>query len=474
MPSLFLLTSLLALAPQGEINTPARSVPPPSAGSKPAALPLPSRQEPANGAERKASAGWIALRSAISKRLENDRDRLQKELDSYQADLGLEYSEGNKKYLDGVFDKLAAMDPDLGGLLLPLIASSGQRGVGRNRAENAVRILERMDLGPLEAAILAMVAGKNQRARMRALHLITGFRKTKLEALLRRMLQETPEAYLPDLMASIGRYGDPTLARDVETFLKRPNLEQRIAALEALAMLAQPSSINPVLAATRKIAKPQAWQALLDLLVSSKEAIKAQERLRTPELEGFIEATRYLLVDGNKLARRAMIQVIRSLAGIPSAKLRHDAAKLRAALKPLLESPYTDVQFEAAKTLEYIGDPSGIRTVLDRLNRFVRKNRRVPYAFAQRAKAHEAFEKLSDAIKDLKEAIRLSGKGRTDPQLFFDAARVEAKRGNATGVANYLKKANPTADELTKFYRSTAGIEELLRRSSALRKLFSR
>ena len=110
--------------------------------------------------------------------------------------------------------------------------------------------------------------------------------------------------------------------------------------------------------------------------------------------------------------------------------------------------------------------------LIDSRTRFVDKNKRVPYAYTQRAKAYLAFGREKRAIQDLEKAIRLSGKGRADPDLYFLLAGLYAGQGNAGKVLRLLKEADPTDEELRAFRKRTPALEPLLKRHLGLRKLF--
>ncbi|MFQ5504882.1 MAG: tetratricopeptide repeat protein [Planctomycetota bacterium] len=96
----------------------------------------------------------------------------------------------------------------------------------------------------------------------------------------------------------------------------------------------------------------------------------------------------------------------------------------------------------------------------------------MPYAYSQRAKAHAAFGKYKEAVRDLEKAVKLSGKGRVDPNLYFRLAALETELGNISKVVRWLKDADPTSEELDEFRRKNPKIEALIRRSGSLRKLF--
>lgn len=414
----------------------------------------------------KGRNGWTALKAAIAKRLAADRARLKDLLDrNYLSDLGLDYADkDNRAYLERKIGELAKADPDLGGILLEYLDPGGAGGALQHRADNARRILERMDLTPYRRRLRKILEGASLSGRLRALLLLTKVREPGLTAVLQRFLQESPEIFLPVVLRCVGRYRDPTLAPSVVPLLRRPSPEQRLAALRALAELRAVDAIEPATTAVRELDSEQAYRALLDLLR------RVAEKLPEAGYDAYLDALLQILAKSGGLGKLDILEAVRLVAGLPAESIAARFEKIEPALVELVEHRYPEVQYAAANLLDRQGNRIGVKRVLDRLNDFVKRNRRVPYAYYQRARAYAAFGKVTEALRDVNQAIRYSA--GPEPTFHFFAAGLEVVRGNANQVAKHLKSADPTPQELQKFRSRHPAIEPLIAKNRTLRRLF--
>ncbi len=405
---------------------------------------------------------WGALRRALAARVREEQSELRDKLKPFLPDLVLSYTE-NAGYLEEKFTRIRKLDPDIGTAVLPLLLPKREDRARRQLAENALRILNGLDLSSYRDGLLEDLDKRSPEARMRVLYLLAPLRPAGWKKQFAEWLPLTSEPQLPRLLESIGRFGDPSLAPLLLPILERPKLAQVLAAARALALLRSHEALPKLLTIAKKRGDPSLFAALLELVEGCGNAIDPASL--APTIEG-------LLGQSGQLSRE---EVLRSIALTARGKdggfgAREDAVK--AALRPLLLHAWQPIQFASAKALQSLGDRNGIKSVLDRLTGFVKSNRKIPYVYAQRAKAYDAFGRSREALRDIRDAIKYSGKGRVSPELYFFGARLETQRGNASQVYSFLKAADPTKAELQKFRAAQPAIEKLIAKHRLLRQLF--
>ncbi|MAE76934.1 MAG: hypothetical protein CMJ85_08715 [Planctomycetes bacterium] len=437
------------------------------------------KQQPAtnggatNGAAKPSTKNperWARFRKLIKDRSAADHQRLQDFLtrgSPLLSDLSLDYRDSqNRAYLERQFDKLAKLDPNIGGVLIDYLDTS-RTGALKMRAENVRRVLAKLDLTAYLPRLLEMLKDGTTSGQLRALQLLVGMRAPNLAADLKRRLSETPETHLPRLLACVGRYGDATLSAELLPFLARPSKQQVLAALRALAALGSPAAIEPAAKAALAFEEAGTLEVASSALLRHLE--KAIPKLTDADLPLLVSTLIGMFGKADQLRQQQVLHALHLMAGIDSTRRQRFWEDLRPALEGLLVHRYPDVKFEAARLMDQHGDRSGIKRVLDQLNQFVKTQRRTPFAYAQRAKAYVAFGRLSDAIRDIKDAIRYSAVAT--PALHLKAARIEVMRGNASSVAKHLKEARPTKEELNRFRAANPRVMNLAKKSRALRKL---
>lgn len=424
------------------------------------------QKNPAEAKSADERKGWARLRAHLEKRSADERVRLAKLLEPRLADLGLDYlSRDNRDYLDREFDKIARLDPDIAAVLVPMLAPKADEGASRNRADNARRILDRFDLTPYQRELRQLADDAPSRwGRLRALRLLAKTKHPERLALLDSALKNTPEVYVPALLAAIGESGQHELVARVVPFLGRPSEVQRLAALRALAKLGSPTAIVACTKAAVDLASDVGYESLLALLEATLEDLDAKYR---PD---FARALRETLVRAESLDKKDAMRAVDLVAALPRDGLGDTGPALDSALLGLVEHPSTDVQFRAARILQDRGDKRAVKKILGRLDEFVRNNKKVPYAWQQRALAHRAFGNPKAALKDINQAIKLSP--TADPRLHFLAAELEIARKAATAVLRHLRAADASAVELERFRAAHPAIESLLERNRQLRRLF--
>lgn len=459
------LTSSVAFAqaPEAASESPSPAKPQTESPAKPESPPKPEQ------------GPWQRLSASLAAARKTRRAALEKKLEPYRPDLVLRY-EDNAKYLDEKYSAIRELDPEIADVLVPLLFPEKADKVSVQIAENALRVLRPMPLDAWLPTLLAKAQKAHLHQRLRALDLLSSHAtpelRAKIVAIFDELLPTTPERQLPRLLAVIGQSEARELAPKLLSFLDRPSAEQRIAALSALAALRYAPALAKLTETATALNEQPAWGALLGAL-QSMHPQKAPEGLRAaaPDYGAALAA---ILSNPPRMSRVQLLAALELVRELPSSAYREGRGPILEALRPLLEHPFPKVNHEAARSLQHLGDEDGIKTVLDRLDASVKKNRRVPFVYLQRARAYEAFDMIREALKDVKDAIRYSGKGRVTPDLHFFAARLECRRGNASQVYQHLRDADPTPKELERFREEMRdfGLEALLERHRGLGRLF--
>ncbi len=446
---LILLTLSSPVLAQSKGELPAKPTPP-KAGAK-----EPQTQRP-----------WGRLRGSLAARIMEKERKLVKLLKPFMPDLALGYA-GNEGYLEEKFRRIRKLDLDIAVALLPHLNPKRQDRVRNQVAENAMRILDKVNLENYRPALLTKLDSLKIASRLRVLYLLCPAKTPALKPRLKILLTETPGELVPRLLRCIGRFADPQMAPQIQAFLERPDPKQRAAAGEALAALGLKSSIPLLQQMAEKHESGALFGALLGLLERTQAKTPAEMKQR---VAGIVA----LLKRPDRLTRKEVTDSVRLTLRDDKNALGAERDPLSKALRPLLVHAYPPIQFEAAKALNHLGDKTGIKAVIDRLTRFVKRNRKIPYVYEQRARAYDAFGKRREALKDIRDAIKYSGKDRVSPDLYLFGARLEAGRGNANQVLQFLKNADPTSEELARFRKETPEVEALILKSRQLRRLFQK
>lgn len=418
------------------------------------------------GSAGDAADAWRRFKQVLDQKGADERARLSTLLEPKLADLALDYkNRDNRDYLEREFDQIAKLDPDVVAVLLPMLSPKNDEGGSKNRADNAKRVLARFDLRAYGETLLRLAKdAPSVHGRLRALWLLARSGNRAAISILDAALKDLPEVYVPDLLMAIGETRNKVFADKLLPFLSRPSEGQRLAALGALAQIGAPSTIAAATKAAVELASDQSYSLLLDLLGATREGLGEKDRV------SFALALVETLKRAENLEKPDAMRAARFTSELGNDGLGAAAGVLEGALLGMVEHPSTDVQFLAARILQDRGDKRAVKKILDRLDEFVKNNKKVPYAWHQRALAQQAFGNGKAAIKDVAQAIKLTP--TADPRLHILAAELEVERKAATGVLRHLKAAEATPEELRRFRAAHPDIEDLIMRNSQLRKLF--
>ncbi len=415
----------------------------------------PVQPKPENKAQQDTVKGpWQKFQAEVERKASEKRARLFPTFEAkYLADLRLPYRQ-NKEFLDGLLSKLRGEDPDLIEFLLEELQKPGNRG---SLESNTFKLLEQRDPLLFRLLLLRGLSSKDPRERIRSLEV---FAKTKAEGLL-PLLQRTLKTVPPNLVGRLLNIyqflGNPKVAPSLLPYLDHGDPKIRIQALRALTSIGAPSIFEKVF--EKGLGLPDGSKEELLLQYLAKVGGKAPKAVHLRALTHLLEL---------ELPRTALDQALELAAHFPPTDRKTKAA-LDQALERWLSHPGAKVL--AARAMASHGTKTGVKKVLAELGRFIRKNRRVPYGYIQRARAYLAFGRYAEALKDSKEALRYS-KNKADQALYLLAAEIEMRRGKPLGILRFLKEGEIPKEKLQQFRRDHPELEGILKHNSRLRRFF--
>lgn len=414
----------------------------------------PSGTATGKGKQDSVKTPWQKLLAELREKAARKRARLFPGFEKkYLSDLKLPYRQ-NQEYLDGLFDKLRTEDPDLVSFLFETLRKPGKQGSLEN---NTYRLIEQGNPLLFRLPLLRHLLSKNPGDRVRALEIFAKTRTPGVLPLLQETLKEAPPGLLRRLISIYAELGDPRLAPTLLPYLDHGDPRVRLLALRALVSIGSPSLFGKVFEKGLGLPDGSKEELLLEYLAKVAPEKPKPEHLRALTLLLEMELPRTALDKALDLAARL---------SPPDRKAR---LALDKALERWLSHPGAKVL--AARAMASHGNKSGVKKVLSELGRFIRRNRRVPYGYIQRARAYLAFGRYSEALKDAKEALRYS-RNKANSSLFLLAAEIEMRRGKPLGILRYLKEGDLSRETLQQFRRDHPELEAFLKSSSRLRRFF--
>ena len=401
-----------------------------------------------------AKSPWQKFQAEIERKAGEERARLFPIFKTkYLADLKLPYRQ-NKEFLDGLLAQLRGEDPDLIEFLLEQLRKPGSRG---SLERNTYRLLEQRDPLLFRLTLLRGLSSRDPRNRIHSLEILARTKARGLLPLLQTSLKTAPPNLLGRILNIYQLLGNPKIAPSLLPYLDHGDPKIRIQALRALTSIGAPEIFQKVF--EKGLGLPDGSKEELLLQYLAKVAGKSPQPEHVRALIHLLEL---------ELPRAALDQALELAARFPPPDRKTKAA-LDQALERWLSHPGAKVQ--AARAMASHGTKTGVKKVLGELGRFIRKNRRVPYGYIQRARAYLAFGRLAEALKDAKEALRYS-KNKADQALYLLAAEIEMRRGKPLGILRYLREGEIPKEMLDQFRRDHPELEGILKHNSRLRRFF--
>jgi tetratricopeptide (TPR) repeat protein len=392
-------------------------------------------------------------------RAERQRPAQLARLEPFLADLDTEYLR-NASVLDGTLDRVAALGSDLVPILIEFLTPDSGENRARWRADNASRILVKLEPALYIDTWIDLLDGSNATGRRAALRLLgAAGPDPRTTAALTRIFSVLSEPYDRRRALTVATdLGIHSMARQAAPLLESPDAESRRTALEYLATCGYRDAVPTAISMLQK----ETEKALLPSYIGYFLATVEQDPDVASALVGILGGSRLGVDDQRTL--------VEGLARI--APKNHEPTE--AALLGILERGETGpLGIAAAVTLQTLDEKRGIRVLFETLEDRVRDRRGDAGAIADRADAYFAFGRHKEAIRDYEDAIRLSFSGTRRSAYHLQIARCEAHRDSLPRMLRSLKSAELSAATIRAEAAKDPVFQEMLEKEAAQRFLES-
>ena len=367
-------------------------------------------------------------------RAERQRPVQQKALEPFLNDLSLEYKL-NQELLDRRIPEAAALGDGIVPLLLEHMTPKEDSQAARYLAANSARVLKLIDPAGFVEALVEIAGGKSETGRLWSLWLLGATRSTAAAQAITQLLPNLKGRDLVQAIESLGALAYAPAAPQLAAFVLHPDKRLREAAIGYLTAVRQPDAVAEVVKALPVENDP-------DLVALHIGYLELTAR------ENAAAATAILpLLSADRFDREQLTAICRALATIAP---KNHPATLKA-LKTIVERQEIGALGRAAAlTMRELGDKSGVKTLLENLQRHVNDRRRDSVAYEMRGEAYLMIGKYDEAVHDLKEAIRFTNSSSYASTLWLQIARCEARRERWPAVKTAFVESRANLETLTR------------------------
>jgi len=362
-------------------------------------------------------------------RFEADQPKQLKALQPFVEDLKIVYGGSNREWLDQRF-KLAAA---LGDSIVPALLRWLSPGPGSSPeaivvSENSARILLRIDPSGFADSLIEIAQGENYIGRKRAIWLLGHTRNEEAIAVLTRLLEQPDTAQRVTLVHALKQMGAREPAAEIAAFLNSKQPELVDAALDYLAAVQPPATIDAVITA-------------MNAGEASNESLRFYVRYLVGAAPGNARAADALLrqIQPGEIYRERLLGVVRALARVAPRGHKPTISRCEA----IIDLGGTqDLALACAATMKTLGDRSGFVTLEKRLTTLIRRDRSKDDHFVSRANLFRALDRWREASNDYQEAIERTENRGLKRDLYLLVATCEAELGRWSNLLKALKKSN--------------------------------
>lgn len=378
---------------------------------------------------------WLEL---LRRRRDDHRAELRRELDALLLELDRVIEDPRSEAARAVGERIV----ELGDEVAPLLVAHLEPGpepspAAVDRADLVADALIQLDATAIDGPLIGLLENGSSRARAHAARVLARASGSKpagaaLLAAFERSTGDLRKTLLTALLTISGpareQVLDAVLGGDDEG-----TIAQALAALARQRNVAFRPAVGRILF-DAKLAPVHAG-ALIDYYVAC-----GPEHVEDEELAGLID-----------LARRASVKIrdrIAILEGLPllSEKLHYD---LRRQLDSMADHTHPEMREAALTALAFYKDSGARRKLLEPYDDRIDLNPEWAERWAQRAAVHYRIGDYKAAVRDWREALRVS---RDDPRtpdgVYVGIARAYARMGRLKDAAEALDQAPITTEEL--------------------------
>ncbi len=371
-------------------------------------------------------------------------------LEPHLADLRSDYRR-NAEVLDKTIEKVVALGDAVFPALVEFLIPADGDAKSRFLAENAARVLARMDPQAHLPLWIELAQTEDPTARRMGIRLLGS--------------SGDPRAVPPLVLVfeRLGDGGERLEALDAAEKLKTQALAPRIAPLlessdvelrqRALLHLVRTGWNGAVALALAALRNERENALLRDYIEYFRVAVHG---------DSDVADSLASLVGGVRLDASDLELLVRALATIAP----ENHKDTRTALLGLLERGETgSLGVQAALTLQALGDKRGPKVLFDQLDDRAKRNRNEATPLSERADALVAFGRHREAIRDYELAIRFGTVSSRKQYYAFQIARCEAHRDNSKRMIEALRDSGWPAATIRREAEGDAKFVELLEKA---------
>ncbi len=379
-------------------------------------------------------------------RAERSRPAQQKKLEPYWSDLSLNYRI-NSQHLDTKIPEVAALGDSVVPLLLEKLQPSQAGEAARDLAGNCRRVLERLDPASFLDALVELANGTHDVARSEAIRLLGCAQGPQAITVLVDLLDRTNGEDKRLVVRSLRLLKATSAGPKVVTMLASADRQVRDDVLTFLVAAKPAQVLDTVIQALANEKVPDLLPSYVEYFAQAVRASDAAARALLP------------LLDRERLDWQASKRLVQALATV--APLEHEPTVRR--LQQALDGDDTSsLEVQAAVTLRALGDKQGVIRLKRTFEEQIRKRRKEPALFEQRANLEFAVEEYADALADFEKALEFSDGMAMTRRAYVGQMRCEARRKKVQNLTRLMKSSGLTVAEIEAIGQEDAVLQEAL------------
>jgi hypothetical protein len=364
----------------------------------------------------------------------------------FWADLALDYRQ-NQQHVDSRIAQVAALGDSVVPLLLEKLQPAEGGPLGRHLAGNCRRVLEKLDPASFQDALIELLHGPSETARVEAIRLLGATGTPRAAQVLGEHIMVArgdERVYVLRALAML-RAKEP--AEQIVGLLGSDDREIRAAVLEYL-IAARPASAIDTVAEALQVEKTN------NLLPSYVEFFAAAATGSDTAAKALLP-----LLDRERLDWNDTRRLVAVLATV--APKDHDPTCRR--MHEILDSGDTgSLALQAGLTLKALGDSSGLKKLNRTLGEQLVKRKKDASLYELRGNLNLATESWNNAIDDYEKVVELSQSTAMTRRVQLQLIRCEAHRHRWTEMLKRLKETDVGLDEIQALARDDAAVQEAL------------
>jgi tetratricopeptide (TPR) repeat protein len=377
-------------------------------------------------------------------------------LEPLLRDFALDHDADNREFLEKRIAEAAELGDSVVPALLAKLTPVDDGQPAHNVADNAARVLDRLDLSGFVDGLLAVAQSDNRSAFRRAVGLLGRTESARAGEFLTGVVAEkkNESATLISALHSLLQLRYAAARAAATPLLHHTDKDVRRACLQYLSAVAGGEAADEVIAT---LAEEREDELLADYVEFFRNSTPAAPRAAEALLP---------FLSSNSLSQSQLVQIVEALATVAPPGHEPTLKRLEALLKG---GEIYRLGRTAAATMEALGDREARKLLFDLLDAAVKKSPRAPLVLSNRGDAFMTFGRWSDAVKDYAEAVKRTPNTSVRHSLHILMAQCHLRMKQTGRAVQSLKDAQVTRDDLQRLAREDKVLAEALASSSQLR-----